>query len=277
MSGNSISVKIAGGLGNQLFQYATARSVALRTSAPLELDLSFYRSRRHRRFQLDAFPISVQRMSGRGTAGRLLEKWLHRGEVYQEPHYHFDSTVLSLQAPVKLKGYFQTPRYFDEFADIIRAELKCPDPINPEVQRYGQRIASQASASLHVRRGDYVTDPNAKQTFASCSVDYYARALERFSPDVTVYVFSDDLDWCREHLPDSEQLCYPPDDLNPSDLDDFWLMTQARHHVIANSSFSWWAAWLATQEDAINIAPEKWFVDPSRCDDDLIPDDWIRV
>ncbi|MEM6980834.1 MAG: alpha-1,2-fucosyltransferase, partial [Planctomycetota bacterium] len=197
--------------------------------------------------------------------------------VYREAHYHFDARVNSLRPPIQLTGYFQSPRYFEDQRDAIRTELTCPRPTSEKVLDLGDEIANQPSVSLHVRRGDYLTDANANKTFVSCPLSYYEHALRKMPIACPVFVFSDDITWCQTHLSHLPNVRFPDQSIRRNDLDDFWLMTQARHHVIANSSFSWWAAWWANHPDGITVAPTRWFVDTSRRDSDLIPESWIRV
>jgi hypothetical protein len=144
-------------------------------------------------------------------------------------------------------------------------------------------MAAGEATALHVRRGDYVTEAKNRKLFAELDAGYYASALARMPTDCTVYVFSDDMSWCRDHLPKVRPLCFVDDGQRRGALADLWLMTRARHHVIANSSLSWWGAWLAgaTAVQAAarrtTVAPSKWFVDPSFDDRDLVPEGWIRV
>ena len=130
---------------------------------------------------------------------------------------------------------------------------------------------------LHVRRGDYVTNPKNASTFAVCGMDYYARALALLPPAAEVFVFSDDMEWTREHLPrrpGNRPLVFVDDGSRRSGRADLWLMAQARHHVMANSSLSWWGAWLSASADGLKVAPARWFMDPAMDDRDLVPAAW---
>ena len=277
------TVRLTGGLGNQLFQYAAGRSLSLRHNTRLVLDVSFFNARRHRQFELDQFPIAADllplRPLNRFTTScrRLWSCWGKSWHVYQEPHFHYDQDFIGLPATVTLKGYFQSERYFNDFAATIRSELTPPQPADPDWQRWGHRIAAERATALHVRRGDYVASKKASQIYHACGIDYYRRAMERCPCDGPVYVFSDDLDWARENLPPLRPLVFPDGPANRSGLTDLWLMTRAHHHIIANSTFSWWGAYLANANKGITIAPRRWFQDESIDDRDLIPTSWQRV
>lgn len=279
------TVKISGGLGNQMFQYAAGRALALRSGARLALDVSFFRSRRHRNLELQQLAVRADAVISHGALGNLFRKYVRRdiknrdgnGGRYREPHYHYDAAFGALEPPVTLDGYFQSDRYFADHASTIREELRCPEPTESATRQIAQQMTDSGATSLHVRRGDYLTNPNACQTFCTCTMDYYRDAMERIPGNDPVYVFSDDLAWAKENLPKVKPLVFPDSDVTRSGLDDLWLMTHARNHIIANSTFSWWGAWLADSTDGLTIAPIEWFIDKQTDDSDLIPEGWERL
>ncbi len=275
-------LKVSGGLGNQLFQYAAGRSLAFKTNSRLVLDVSFYDKGRHRTFELDQFPIQaeVQRRSvsmtwmSRGL--QLVESVIRRDRIYREPHFHFDPHFENIQPPVSLTGYFQTYRYFEGIEQQIREELRVPEPSDPETLQLSQKMSDQNYAVLHIRRGDYISSSKASRIYAQCTLDYYQAAMERLPTSNPVLVLSDDLPWARENLPAIRPLVFPEAKTDRPGLADLWLMARATHHIIANSSFSWWGAWLAVK-GGLKIAPRRWFHDPTMNDTDLTPEDWIRI
>ena len=276
-------VGVSGGLGNQLFQYAAGRTIALRTDSQLQLDLSFYNKGRHRTFELDKLPVeaefirSAEGFSATRHCQSLFRKAFRTEKTYREPHYHYDRRFESVQSPVTLEGYFQSERYFASHAAFIRAELAIPEPQDAESQNLARQMAEVTPTALHIRRGDYVTSPKNRQLFASCPIDYYRQAMEQIPGNGPVFVFSDDTDWVKQNLPAVKPLVFSAaNSLRPA-LADLWLMTQSHHHIIANSSFSWWGAWLAGAQKGLTIAPRKWFNDAAVNDSDLIPDHWIRL
>jgi hypothetical protein len=286
---SGVSVRIAGGLGNQMFQYAAARALALRHGVPLELDLGFYDAGRHRAYELGAFPLGphsvLQPPTGawpraRAALARRWRRWTGPGVAeYREPHVQVDPRFASLQPPVRLVGYFQSARYFDDCEATIRQELAPPPAADALSREIAQRLGAN-SVALHVRRGDYVSNPKNAALFAVCGVDYFVRALAHLSETAEVFVFSDDMAWARAHLPAAlapRTLVFVDDGSRRSGLADLWLMAQARHHVIANSSLSWWGAWLAAPSGGLKVAPARWFVDAAMDDRDLVPAGWLRL
>lgn len=275
-------LKVSGGLGNQLFQYAAGRTLASRNSARLVLDVSFYDKGRHRTFELDQFPIQADikhRPSGMTWMARtnqLLQSIVRREPIYREPHFQFDPHFENVRPPITLIGYFQTYRYFEKNEQQIREELRVPEPSDVETLRLRRQLSDQNYAVLHIRRGDYVSSAKASRIYAQCPLDYYQAAMERLPASNPVLVLSDDLQWAREHLSAVRPLVFPEGNLDRPGLADLWLMAKAKHHIIANSSFSWWGAWLAGK-DGLKIAPRKWFHDSSVNDQDLIPENWIRI
>ncbi len=290
-----VSVRIAGGLGNQMFQYAAARALALRLDVPLTLDLRFYDRRRHRSYGLGALPLGPHAQRGLPTGGRLA-RWAAALAAagrrlstpartrYLEPGIAVDERFFALRAPVHLVGHFQSARYFDTAATQVQQELSPAAPTDGYSLALAQRMAAGPSAALHVRRGDYLSNPKNRALFACPGAAYYSAALERLPPGCTVFVFSDDMAWCRAHLtPGRHELVFVEDGTPRSVLADLWLMQRARHHIIANSSLSWWGAWLAKRGQGddpaagLTIAPRQWFVQPGHDDRDLVPPGWLRL
>lgn len=279
------TVALSGGLGNQLFQYAAARSASLRTRSELVLDTTFYWRQRQRRRDLEIvqFPIAgrVDRVPTTlpqlQLAWKSLQTCFGTGRSFRETNYPFDSAFERIDTPCRLEGYFQSERYFESHADQIRDELRIPVPSHHAVQELGKEIADSGAISLHVRRGDYVSDPKASSIYSQCSPEYYGQAIEYIGGDLPVYVFSDDLRWAMENIPKSKRIFFPDIDTPNRPMADLWMMSKARHHIIANSTFSWWGAWLGEPDTGITVAPLRWFRDPSQNDVDLIPSRWIRL
>jgi hypothetical protein len=283
---SSVTIRLSGGLGNQLFQYSAARSLAARNNCRLILDTVFFDSRRHRRYELHHFPVTAE-MTGSPEQPRW-RKWLASlstfpagrpsGPVYSEPHMHFDSAWKTLSAPVTLKGYFQSHKYFEEHDQLIRTELSPSRADDAESRRIEELLADSESVSVHIRRGDYVSNPSARKIYCECTREYYLKALARIPGAGPIVFFSDDIAWARSNISVPHRECIWAGEHAPrSGVSDLWLMSKARHHIIANSTFSWWGAWLSEREDGLTIAPAAWFRDSSICCDDLIPDEWVRL
>ena len=287
-----VTVRLLGGLGNQLFQYAAARALALRYGAELRLDLSHYEDDGKRRYELGAYPIAARiatpeelapfgtREPPTGFLGRIMQRLRPPPNVYREAHFHYDEKLAAQRPPVYLDGYWQSERYFADAAAQLRQELSPQAPLEPENARIAAAIDAATAVSLHVRRGDYVTDSHTNAYHGVCSLDYYRAAvalIRQRVPDAHLFVFSDDHDWTRENLaldlPTTYVTANPPD----RGFRDMQLMTRCRHHVIANSSFSWWGAWLNPAPDKIVVAPARWFAAGDNDTRDLVPSAWVRL
>lgn len=293
-----IIVKLMGGLGNQMFQYAAARRLALRHGTEVRLDLSWFADHRKeacaREFALDQFDCSAAAASAReipqcaSASGpiqglmRLLRGKDRSGSLrmVQEKQFHFDSALLDAPDQVYLIGYWQSERYFLDVADTIRRDFTPKLCLHGQSGEVARVIAGIPAVSVHVRRGDYADTPSTNAVHGTCSPEYYRAALELVAQrvrDPHFFVFSDDIWWCREHLPSAHRMTFVDHNGPDRTHEDFHLMSMCRHHIIANSSFSWWGAWLAPRPDKIVIAPSRWFKDCAVDTTDLIPASWLRI
>lgn len=287
----SVTVRLIGGLGNQLFQYAAARSLALRHGASVKLDLSGFETYGLRRYELQSYPIAATIASAdevaafsaarpTGLIARVLARLRPAPHVYREAHFHYDPGLLAQALPVYLDGFWQSERYFAEAAETIRRELTPLAPLEPENAAVAAEIDGALAVSLHVRRGDYVSNAHTNSYHGVCSLDYYRKAVAAVAQKVGaphLFVFSDDHDWTRENLAFEWPTTYVT--ANPADrgFRDMQLMARCRHHVIANSSFSWWGAWLNPRPDKVVVAPQAWFANSPNDTRDLIPAGWVRL
>lgn len=295
-----VIVKLMGGLGNQMFQYAAARRLAHRRNAPLKLDLSFLEESHggdtKRRYELGALKIrgeiatpeevaAVTRTGGRlrkSVVGLLRRTGMARNHpgILKERHFHLDRRILEAPDNVYLDGYWQSEKYFEDVSSLIRDELSVKSPLEGKNLEWAGRIREAPSISLHVRRGDYVSNPETTRYHGTCDRDYYGRCLAEIRknvPDPRIFVFSDDLEGVRMSLTLPSSTLYV--DVNSSDQghEDMRLMSLCKHNIIANSSFSWWGAWLNGNPGKIVCAPRKWFAIPGIGTDDLLPESWIPL
>lgn len=289
-----VVVRLIGGLGNQMFQYAAAKAVAVRSGAELVLDLSWFATDNHRRYALGPLSISAHTLgaiSAEGVVVRFLRRVAYRlarrsdeywqgHPVFHEKYFYFDPTVLDLRAPVCLDGYFQSEKYFLDCREVVAREFTVATPPGSLAQAMLERMAAHDAICLHVRRGDYVASAITNSFHGVCSVDYYRQGLRIVSEgllDPHCYVFSDDPEWVRVHftatLPMSVVDIHGPDEAH----EDLRLMAACKHFVIANSSLSWWGAWLGSYPGKRVVAPEKWFQSNTQDARDLIPSGWVRV
>ncbi len=175
-----------------------------------------------------------------------------------------------------IDGYFQSFKYFTSCENYIRKELTPPELKGAYNHSLAVAISSVNSVILHVRRGDYIANPKAQKIYAQCGIDYYHRALDHLPPDSSVFVFSDDIPWAKQNLKLEKAAVFIGDGKPRSGIEDLKLMSLGHHHVIANSTFSWWGAWLAGPTKGLTIAPARWFNEEKIKDSDLFPSDWIR-
>lgn len=295
LDAGSVAIRLVGGLGNQMFQYAAALSLAERRRKALFLDKAAFEAYRTWPYQLDRLkiPQDIYRGAPLGgvvsgsLAGRMIRKLkggvtLRKG-VYQEPHLHFDPAFFRLTGQeILLDGYFQSPRYFAGVETLLRERFQPVAPLTPIASVWAERIAaSPCAVSLHVRRGDYVT--TAAAVHAAIDQGYYDRAAaliqSLIGPQVEFFLFSDEPDFVAEAfsgLPNAHVVRSDP----TAAWEDMFLMARCRHHIIANSSYSWWGAWLNPNHTKRVIAPARWFTPDklATCNVlDIYPDDWILL
>lgn len=289
-----IIVELLGGLGNQMFQYAAGRAVALRAGLELKLDATGYAKQSLRAYRLNVFNIVEQfaddaEIYHRKPRRRFSTNWLryqfertfvpfHRRTVIVERTLAFDPAVLRIRRSAYLAGFWQSDRYFADYADRIRADFTFKEPPSASNRQLLESIAAGNAVSLHVRRGDYVADPTVNRYHGVLSPDYYRAAVAHILESVPkphFYVFSDDIPWVKQALPLPVPVTYVEHNGPTADYEDLRLMSRCNHHIIANSSFSWWGAWLAQAPGQIVIAPRHWFSGIRIDATGRVPDGWL--
>lgn len=253
---DAIAVRLLGGLGNQLFQYAAARATSLRLGCRLLLETAALETPEagvtQRTYVLGAFAIAAERYSV--APGEWRE--------YNEPHYHYDPSFEAIGPGTRLNGYFQSPLYFAAQAEAIRREISLAAAGSPAFTDFAARIRGSAlPVSLHLRRGDFAADPHTLSFHGICGPEHYRRAMRIVEGLVgatpTYVVFSDDAAEARRlfgALPGAIFVATP----QAAPWEDMLLMSLCRHHILANSSFSWWGSWLNASPDKIVVAPRAW-------------------
>jgi hypothetical protein len=283
-----VIARLTGGLGNQMFQYATARAFALRCDADLELDVSsFAHSSVGREYALEPFSIAATRVNEKPipawlTRSRFLDSLFvataFRAKLRRQVSFSYgEELVVAARHNTYLVGYWQSPRYFEGVADVIRSDFELRNR-SQEATALGHRINDAPSVSVHIRRGDYASDPVAATRHGVQTLEYYDRAfnlLEKAGilPQASIFLFSDDPDWCRNNFTAGHPVEIV-EGFEPHE--DMFLMSCCDHAVIANSSFSWWGAWLGYRQ-GICIAPLRWFSGLDHETHDLIPAAWKRI
>ena len=288
---NAVTVGLSGGLGNQMFQYAAGRALSLRLGVPLHLDLSWFFGRKDRRYALAPFAISGVPRKRNLLLPNLLKSWESKVArryatkrmgvpIFRERHFHFDSAFKRLSAPVYLEGYWQSELYFLETRDALLREFSLREHPPEACLLLAERIASNEAICVHVRRGDYVSDRVTAGVHGLCTMEYYEQAIPLAAQGLEnphCFVFSDDPAWVRSHFVSEIPMTVVDANSATEAHWDLHLMSQCRHFVIANSSLSWWGAWLCAEATKRVVAPARWFQSSRNDTRDLIPESWRKV
>ena len=294
-----IIVKLSGGLGNQMFQYAAGRCLSEMHGVELLLDLSFLNQNpagayTKREFELDVFNINAGIANERDVkqfyrySKSKLVRELQRRFPFLFPHLYIAETGISYHSQFNnygkntyLDGFWQSEKYFNLIRDILLKELTPKSNFNTEAEQLSKLMISCNSVSVHIRRGDYVSNKQILELHGVLSLDYYKNAVKFINkqrPD-KYFVFSDDIAWCKENLILeilAEVVYIEFNEPTPNYL-ELVLMSLCKHNIVANSSFSWWGAWLNSNENKITIAPKKWFAKNKVSSQDLIPETWVKL
>ena len=292
-----ITVRLKGGLGNQLFQYAAGYAMAKRLSSPMELDISFFDTQSLRGFKLDRFKIlyTEKAQVSRQPIAVRVAKEKHIGALIRDitrPHekksfrvgrdyvYLLESGKALLKEfftlnckDIYLDGYFQSDRYFLEVADELKNQIIPGFELSTSYNCFLEKVQSTNSVAVHVRRGDFLKDQHDWHYILEA--DYYIKAIEeikQWKKDATFYWFSNDINWVKNNVPFASNDVFVSLDGDNADIEEMMLMKNCNHIITANSTFSWWAAWLNDHKDAIRIVPDKPYGN-----DHMIPDGWIKI
>lgn len=290
--------ELCGGLGNQMFQYAFSRAISLKLGEKLKVVYTTLPGQTiHNGFELprvfsmdiDLATFSEIRKSlNLFYTSALFRKIISNEKYYLLKHNSFiterDFELLckseKLHSGLFFSGYWQSEKYFLEFQDVIRKDFTFTYCNDAKTLGYLEKIKKGQSLSIHIRRGDYITNSKAANTHGVCSVEYYKKAYymmrERF-PDINVFIFSDDIDWVLSTFKPIIPNMTVVENTGINSFKDMFLMSNCQHHIIANSSFSWWGAWLNPSLDKIIISPKNWFLSVDKNENDLIPSNWLKV
>ncbi|WP_147204902.1 alpha-1,2-fucosyltransferase [Segetibacter aerophilus] len=284
--------KITSGLGNQLFQYAVAKSLSLKHKTSLFFDLSYYKSTYEtdtaRSFKLHHFDIDYKTLNTSPLVylSKATKLFPNRScqpffLLLKEKHFHYDEQVVKAKSTcITLDGFWQSEKYFADATEAIRRELIFKDAATSSLNDYKGQIEKAVNpVSIHIRRGDYVSHPEFSKSFGFIGLEYYEQAVSYIKTKVenpTFFVFSDDKEWVKKSfkLPGSNVFVETAGE--DSDVIELQLMSLCTHHIIANSSFSWWGAWLNNNKNKIVISPASWYKNkPDWNTKDLLPASWV--
>ena len=284
-----VIVKIIGGLGNQMFQYAYAKALQQR-GYEVKIDISAFGSYDLHQYGLDKYNIdleaSTKKENDKFYKNNIFSKILRKlgldfSKKIKEKSLLFDSDLLNIEDDSYIEGYFQSEKYFKNIREVIIKQFT----INQKVSNYAIEIEnkiknSQNSCSLHIRRGDYLNSTNIN-IHGICDIEYYKNAmkyLEEKVGNLNYFIFSDDIEWVKDNLV-IENAIYIESKEKRIPHEDIYLMSLCQHNIIANSSFSWWGAWLNQNENKIIIAPKRWFADDTmqKQSGDIVCESWVRL
>lgn len=284
-----------------MFQYALGRTLSLRLNVRLNINISAFEKSvdvAHSAWRIPLFPFALDdnvyvdatlpscyHHIRRRIKLFIHDKWHHKCPIFSdiviEPHFEYWGDVVNIKAPAHLYGYWQSEKYFGDQADQIRKDFTFSPLPAGEARRIAARIhACPGAVSVHIRRGDYVSNPEALAFHGLPGPEYYRAALAHIRAvlgDTTIFLFSDDPQWVWDNF-DPCGHAMEVVDLNLPEFPqhDMHLMSLCRHHIIANSSFSWWGAWLSSHRGIV-VAPKRWFADPSVNTSDIYPPAWVRL
>jgi hypothetical protein len=294
-----ICIQLIGGLGNQMFQYACGRSLAYRHKTALIFDTSHLKKKKggitSRSYSLDIFNIQGAEISEaelkktrpriyrifNSLSIKLRHKGIQTSTYFIENKFSYNAGIEKTSGNCFLSGYWQSQRYFKVIESLIRQEFTFPNKLNRQNSDWLSEIKNSNSVSLHIRRTDFVNNIS-HDIHGFCSMDYYKEAIETMHGKVknpVFFIFSDDIEWAKTNLVITSKCFFISGNTGSNSYIDMQLMSFCKHNIIANSSFSWWGAWLNSNADKIVTAPLKWFKEEILNSNtmDLIPETWIRL
>lgn len=281
-----IIVVLKDGLGNQLFQYAAAKCIATKLNTQLKLDIASFGKNPVREYSLHHFDINEEFASSfekislrlKNIYSRLVNKVGFRVREYRyfEKVLGFNPSFFQIKDNTYIEGYWQSENFFLPIADILRKEFMVKAAPDKKNAAYLNEMKGVNSVSLHIRRGDYVTNKLVNSIHGLCTTEYYQQAVEfirRNIPDPVFFIFSDDMDWVKANFIIKNNSVHYMDHNENKDYEDLRLMYSCKHNIIANSSFSWWGGWLNNNPNKIVIAPANWFKSHF-INADIVPATW---
>jgi hypothetical protein len=299
----TIIICLQGGLGNQMFQYAAGRRLAHIRNSDFKLDItrlthpsSIDPNVDPRSFHLGYFNIrtdfasqeEISQLTG-DKLNKISKKIYKTWQNFAPSRWHryisqhgpdTEDGIFQVASNVYLDGYWQSEKFFVDISDIIRNEYTLREELDPQNLEIADLIRSVDSIGVHFRRGDYISKPKTREFHGTCELSYYDQCIEFIAKKVSnpyLFIFSDDPDWVGKNF----KCRFPFKVLNHNgsekDYIDMQLMSFCKHFIIANSTFSWWGAWLGRHPQKIIIAPKDWFKTKQFDGSDVVPERWIRI
>lgn len=293
-----ISIRLMGGLGNQMFQYAALRAMMLENGTSGVISLKGITNKTHNVYSLNHFNINNDDITVSSSEifkskityliygfycvflvkfkfgysiMKSIQPFLNSIGIYCVPDGYIKLSKIKSKKNTMV-GYFQSTKYFDKYKNIIKSELTVKEPVKKENVKLLQDIKNSNSICVHIRRGDYIGSNHQV-----CDTSYYLKAIKIISKKVKnpkFYIFSDDIEWVKNNINFKVKVNYI--DGNNKNYEELQLMYSCKHFIISNSSFSWWAQYLTDNEERITIAPSRWFQNSNQ-KVDIFQDDWIKI
>ena len=280
----TIRIKLTGGLGNQMFQFAIGFAIAKKNDVRLSLDLNYINQRQlFNGFELEKVFNIYSKVSFLNKALSFqsinFKEILNKIDVtfynFKEPHFHYTSKILDIPKHSFLDGYWQSELYFKDYSKEIKKIFSFSDILDEQNQLISNDIDQSNSISIHIRRGDFLLKRNDNHYMNL--KEYYLKAINessKFFKNPKYFIFTDDPSWVTDNFVLDHSYFIVAVNQGAKSFYDMHLMSLCKSNIIANSSFSWWGAWLNDNKDKIIYAPKDWFKDKSISTDDLIPNSW---
>jgi Glycosyl transferase family 11 len=274
-----IIIKLFGGLGNQMFQYALGRQLSIKYNKRLYLETSWFKrigNNNNRPYRLDHFMISGKKINS--IILSIIFKLLPYYNIKEKECFKFNSNILNKSSGY-FTGFWQNENYFSDIRTVLLKDFSLNYKYSDSIANIKKEISNQNSVSVHIRRGDFLQSKDNNNKHGVCSPDYILQAMKLIEgkvPNPTYYVFSDEIDWVKNNIIFKNKAILVSDK-GFSEVEELILMSNCKHDIIANSSFSWWGAWLNDNINKIVIAPVKWGEIDNPNFKDLIPKTWTRI
>jgi hypothetical protein len=280
-------VKIKGGLGNQLFQYAFGRDFNIKKNIEIKIDNGINTNKQdtYRQYELDNFnitlPIATKEEVKKNKYPLGVISKLQRGfeiKILKKYNIGYAEKILDTKEQY-LEGFWQSYKYLESIKEVLLKEITLKEPLGEKYREILKQIEESDSVSIHVRRGDYINNPQTKKDHYTFGTEYYNKAIKIIEEKIlkpVFFVFSDDIEWVKQNL----KTDYPTIFVSNSqtkDYEELIIMSKCKHNILANSSFSFWGAWLNQNPNKIVIAPQKWNNKYQQEYKDLLPANWLKI
>lgn len=287
-----IIVKFIGGLGNQLFQYAVAKKLALHHNVEVLFDITPFESYKLHKYSLEYFNIDKKFATKNDIDFffpkkkplikriiRKIKRTILNPKIIKDT-WETENFIKKTSKYTYLDGYWQSENYFSDIKNVLLKDFQITKKLEGKNLEIANKIKSVNSVSLHIRRADYVTNKETLNIHGVCDLNYYKSAINVIKNKMekpVLFVFSDDIKWAKENLKTTLEIIYVEHNNADTNYEDLRLMSLCKHNIIANSSFSWWGAWLNQNPNKIVIAPKNWFATNERNYNDVVPKRWMKI